>query len=65
MGILDDAKEAAETAARKAKDAWEDTTEKISDKIDEVKADHEVKKAEAERDAVKTRNDVKEQLRDD
>ena len=50
MGILDDAKEAAETAARKAKDAWEDTTEKISDKIDEVKADHEVKKAEAERD---------------
>lgn len=65
MGILDDAKEAAETAARKVKDAWEDTTEKIGDKIDEAKADLDVKKAEAERDAVKTRNDVKAELRDD
>lgn len=65
MGILDDAKDAAETAARKVKDAWDDTTEKIGDKVDEVKADLDVKKAEAERDAVKTRNDVKENLRDD
>ena len=44
MGILDDAKEAAETAALKVKDAWEDTTEKIGDKIDEAKADLDVKR---------------------
>lgn len=64
MGILDDAKETAETAGRKIKDAWEDTTDRIGDKVDEVKADAEVKKAEAERDSVKTRNELKENLRD-
>ena len=64
MGFIDDAKETAETAGRKIKDAWEDTTDKISDKVDEVKAEAEVKKAEAERDSVKKRNEVKEDLRD-
>lgn len=75
MGFIDDANETAETAARKAKDAFEDTTDRIGDKIDEAKADAEVKrtraeadaeveKAEAERDAVKTRNEVKEDIRD-
>jgi len=64
MGIIDDAKETAETAGRKLKDAWDDATDKIGDKIDEAKADANVKKAEAERDSVKARNDVKENLRD-
>lgn len=65
MGFLDDAKETAETAGRKIKDAWEDTTDRIGDKVDEVKADAEVKKAEADRDSVKARNDLKEEIRGD
>ncbi len=64
MGIMDDAKEVADTAGRKIKDAWEDTTDRIGDKVDEVKADAEVKKAEAVRDSVHKRNEVKEELRD-
>lgn len=65
MGFMDDAKETAETAGRKIKDAWEDTTDKIGDKVDELKADAKVKKAEAERDSVEKRNEVKEKLRGD
>ena len=65
MGFAEDAKETAETAGRKIKDAWDDTTDRIGDKVDEMKADGEVKKAEAERDSVKTRNDLKEQMRGD
>lgn len=65
MGFMDDAKETAETAGRKIKDAFEDTAERIGDKVDEVKADAEVKKAEAEREAVNKRNDVKADLRGD
>jgi hypothetical protein len=64
MGIMDDAKEVAETAGRKIKDGFEDTADRIGDKVDEVKADAEVKKAEADRDAVHKRNEVKEELRD-
>lgn len=63
MGFMDDAKETAETAGRKIKDAFDDTTDKIGDKIDEAKADADVKKAEADRDSVKTRNSIKEELR--
>jgi len=65
MGFLDDAKETAETAGRKVKEAWEDTTDRIGDKVDEIKADANVKKAEAEKESVEQRNDVKERLRDD
>lgn len=65
MGFMDDAKDAAETAGRKMKDAWDDTTDKVGDKVDEMKADADVKKAEAERDSVKTRNEAKEAMRDD
>ncbi|WP_438354246.1 hypothetical protein [Microbacterium sp. CJ88] len=64
MGLLDDAKDVAETAGRKIKDAVEDTADRIGDKVDEAKADAEVKKAEADRDRVKERNDLKEKLRD-
>ena len=65
MGFLDDAKEAAETAGRKIKEGFEDTKDRIGDKVDEVKADAEVKKAEAERDSVEKRNEVKADLRGD
>lgn len=64
MGIIENAKDVAETAGRKVKEAWEDTTDRIGDKVDEHKAEAEVKKAEAERDQVKQRNDLKEELRD-
>ena len=63
MGFADDAKETAEAVGDKIQDTWEDTTDRIGDKLDEVKADAEVKKAEAERDSVKTRNSIKEELR--
>jgi hypothetical protein len=65
MGFTDDAKETIETAGRKIQDAWEDTTDKVGDKVDELKADANVKKAEAERDSVEKRNEVKETLRGD
>ena len=64
MGIMEDAKETAETAGRKIQDKWEDTTDAIGDKIDEAKADADVKKAEAERDSVHKRNELKEKMRD-
>lgn len=65
MGFMDDVKDTAETAGRKIKEGFQDTTDKIGDKVDELKADAEVKKAEAERDSVQARNEVKENLRDD
>ena len=64
MGFMDDAKETAKAVGEKIQDAWEDTTDRVGDKVDEMKADADVKKAEAERDSVKTRNDIKEDLRD-
>lgn len=64
MGFIDDAKDLAETAGRKAKEGFEDAKDRIGDKVDEAKADSEVKKAEAHRDSVETRNDLKEKLRD-
>lgn len=64
MGFIDDAKDAAQTAGRKAKEAWEDTADRIGDRIDEAKADAQVRKAEAEKESVERRNDLKEQMRD-
>lgn len=65
MGIMDDAKDVAETTGRKIKEAWEDTTDRVGDKVDEMKADAEVRNAEADRDRVEAKNDVKEKLRGD
>lgn len=65
MGILDDAKETAEAAAKKVSRAVEDQVDRAKDKIDEIKAEANVKKAEAERDATKARNEAKDHLRDD
>ncbi|WP_169581950.1 MULTISPECIES: hypothetical protein [Microbacterium] len=64
MGFMDDAKQTAEAVGEKIKDTWEDTSDRVGDKLDEMKADAEVRKAEAERDSVHARNDIKEDLRD-
>lgn len=71
MGILDDAKDAAEATGKKIGRAVDDAKERLSDKADEAKADSEVKKAEAdvkraeaERDATQAKNGYKENLRD-
>jgi len=71
MGFLDDAKDAAQATGKKVGEWADDTKERIGDKVDEAKADAEVKraegdvkKAEAERDATAAKNDYKEKLRD-
>lgn len=71
MGLLEDAKDAADATGKKVGEFIDDTKERGSDKVDEVKADAEVgrkeaelRKAEAERDATEAKNDYKEQLRD-
>ncbi len=64
MGFADDAKETADAVGQKIERTWEDTTDRIGDKVDEVKADSDVKKAEAERDSVQKRNEIKEDLRE-
>lgn len=64
MGFLDDAEKTAAAVGEKIKDTWDDVTDRAGDKVDELSAEAEVKKAEAERDSVKKRNDIKESLRD-
>jgi hypothetical protein len=65
MGFLDDAKDAAEATGKKVGEWADDTKERVSDKVDEMQADAEVKKAEADRDRVHAKNDYKEKLRED
>ncbi|MCQ9369340.1 hypothetical protein NQ038_13535 [Brevibacterium sp. 50QC2O2] len=65
MGILDDAKGTADAAAKKVGRAVEDGVDKLKDKADEIGAEAKVKKAEAERDSVKQRNEAKDELRED
>lgn len=64
MGIFEDAKEVADTAGRKVKEAAADLGDKVGDKVDELKADANLKKAEAEKESVEKKNDLKEKLRD-
>ncbi|MGA1838894.1 hypothetical protein VD659_18395 [Herbiconiux sp. 11R-BC] len=71
MGFVDDAKDAAQATGRKIGEAFDDAKDRVGDKIDEVKADAEVKRAEgdvkraeAERDATQAKNEYKEKLRD-
>jgi hypothetical protein len=71
MGLLEDARDAAEATGKKVGRVAEDAKERVSDKVDEVRADAEVKRAEAdvkraetERDATKAKNEYKENLRD-
>lgn len=65
MGFMDDAKDTAEATGKKVGRWVDDTKERISDKVDEAKADAEVKRAEADRDRVQAKNDYKEKLRED
>lgn len=65
MGFMDDAKNVAETAGRKIREGFEDAKDRVEDKVDETKADAEARKAEADRDRVHKRNELKEHLRDD
>lgn len=64
MGILDDAKETAAAAGRTVGRKVEDGLDRAKDTIDEVQAEADVKRAEAERDATRARNEAKEKLRD-
>lgn len=64
MGILEDAKEAADSAAKKISRSVEDGVDRAKDKIDELHAEADLKKAEAERDSVRLKNEMKEDLRD-
>jgi len=65
MGLMDTAKDAAEATGKKVGEAFDDAKERVSDTVDEMQADAEVKKAEAERDAVHAKNEHKENLRRD
>lgn len=64
MGVLEDAKETLGAAGERVKREVQDAGDRVNDKFDEHKAEAEVKKAEAERDSVKQRNELKEDLRD-
>ncbi|MBC9926007.1 MULTISPECIES: hypothetical protein [unclassified Leucobacter] len=64
MGFLEDAKEAADSAAKKISRSVEDGVDRAKDKIDELHAEADLKKAEAERDSVRLKNELKEDLRD-
>jgi hypothetical protein len=71
MGLLDNAKDAAEATGDKIGEFVDDTKERISDKAEEAnaeaevkKAEAEVKKAETERDATAAKNEYKEKLRE-
>ena len=63
MGLMDDAKDTADATGKKVGEWVDDTKERASDKMDEVKADADLKAAEAHRDAVDAKNDYKEDLR--
>lgn len=65
MGLMDDAKDAAEATGKKIGEWADDTKERIEDQADEMKADADVKRAEAERDATHAKNEYKESLRED
>jgi vacuolar-type H+-ATPase subunit H len=63
MGLMDDAKDTADATGKKVGEWVDDAKERVSDKVDEVKADADLKKAEAHKDAVDNKNDYKESLR--
>jgi hypothetical protein len=65
MGLMDSAHDAAEATGKKVGEFVDDTKERVSDKVDEMQADADVKRAEAERDAVHAKNEYKENMRDD
>ncbi|GAB3124654.1 hypothetical protein [Glaciibacter psychrotolerans] len=58
MGLLDDAKEKIDATGKKIGDVVDDA----KDKVEELKAEGKVKKAEAERDATYAKHDLKDTL---
>ncbi len=71
MSMFESAKDAAKATGEKVGDWVDEQKDRIGDKVDEVRADGEVhrkeaelKKAEAEREAVEAKNDYKDDLRD-
>ena len=64
MGLLDNAKEAAEATGEKISRTVDDVKGRLGDKADEAKANADVKATEANRDATEKKNDYKESLRD-
>lgn len=64
MGLIENAKDAAQATGKKIGEAVDDAKERIGDKADEAQAESKVRQAEAERDATKAKNDYKESLRD-
>ncbi len=71
MGLLDNAKDAADATGKKVGEWADDTKERVSDRVDEAKAEaevtraeREVSKAEMDRDATTAKNEYKEKLRD-
>ncbi len=65
MGLMDDAKDVAQEVGHQVGEAAHDAKERVEDKVDQLKADADVKAAEANRDSVEKKNEVKEQLRRD
>ena len=63
MGVFDDAQDAASATGEKIGEWVDDAKARVSDKVDEMKADADVKAAEARRDATEAKNDYKEDLR--
>lgn len=64
MGFMDTAKDAVDATGKKIGEAVDDSKESVSDRVDEMRADAEVTKAQAERDAVHAKNEHKENLRE-
>jgi hypothetical protein len=76
MGIMDDAKDAAQSTGEKVGEWVDDTKERVEDSVEDVaadveanakirKANAEAEIAERERDATHAKNEYKEKLRED
>jgi hypothetical protein len=65
MGLFDKAKDAAEATGDKIAEEAKEMKDRIADQLDAVKADADVARAEAERDATHAKNEYKEKLRED
>jgi hypothetical protein len=63
MGAFDNARDAAEATGDRVGEWVDDVKEGVGDKVDEMKANADVKAAEAHRDATEAKNDYKEDLR--
>ncbi|MBX9719337.1 MAG: hypothetical protein K2X36_10930 [Microbacteriaceae bacterium] len=71
MSMFESAKDAAKATGEKVGDWVEEQKDRLGDKADEIRADGEVarkeaelKKAQADREAVEAKNDYKDDLRD-